>query len=143
MTRKQKVEHFFHQLAVDTMDSVAEFYHPEVTFEDPLATIRGTGPLRDYYAKMYQEVVEIQFHFSETVEQEDVLMTCWKMDLRTKKLNGGRMFSVVGTSLLKFQDDLVIYHRDTFDMGAFLYERVPLLGSIIRFFKSLLHRENS
>jgi len=34
----------------------------------------------------------------------------------------------------------VIYHRDYFDMGAFVYENIPVLGSVVRYTKKRLSK---
>ena len=67
-------------------------------------------------------------------------MAPWTMTLTAEGLNGGEPVSVIGISHLTFDEktDLVIYHRDYFDMGAFIYEQVPVLGSIVRMIKRKL-----
>ncbi|WHI49643.1 hypothetical protein P3339_14310 [Microbulbifer sp. MLAF003] len=39
--------------------------------------------------------------------------------------------------MVRFSDK-VFYHEDFYDMGAMVYEQVPLLGSLIRKIKSRL-----
>jgi hypothetical protein len=59
------------------------------------------------------------------------------MTLETSKLNGGKPFSVEGNSVIVFggPEGKAIYHRDYFDMGEFVYERIPVLGALVRYIK--------
>ncbi|MCT7655735.1 hypothetical protein MBH78_16005 [Oceanimonas sp. NS1] len=56
----------------------------------------------------------------------------------TPRLNGGRPVTVPGVSHLCFADS-IYYHRDFFDLGAMLYEQLPLLGKGIRALKRRLN----
>ena len=51
----------------------------------------------------------------------------------------GETLELRGVSHLKFRDDgKVFQHHDYFDMGEFIYERVAVLGGVIRAIKSRL-----
>ena len=67
------------------------------------------------------------------------------MELRAKGLKGGERVLLDGTSHIRYggESGKVIYHRDYFDMGAFVYENIPVLGPIVRYTKKRLskHRE--
>jgi hypothetical protein len=39
---------------------------------------------------------------------------------------------VRGVTLIRFTDR-IYYHEDFFDLGAMLYQHVPVLGSVIRY----------
>lgn len=64
----------------------------------------------------------------------------WTMTLQAGGLNGGDPVVVPGSSYLRFgdSDNLVVYHRDYFDMGQLVYEHVPLLGRVIGHVKARL-----
>mgnify|MGYP001788744818 CR=1 FL=1 len=58
--------------------------------------------------------------------------------MRAPSLNSGREITVDGVSLITFggREGKVISHRDYFDMGEFIYERVPILSTVIRIIKN-------
>jgi hypothetical protein len=60
------------------------------------------------------------------------------MYLKTPSFNSGKELTVDGVSLITFggKHGKAIDHRDYFDMGEFIYERVPLLGSAVRLLKN-------
>lgn len=132
---------FFNSLNKNSMQIVSEFYSENAVFFDPVVSLKGTKEIEGYYKGLYQGVEEIKFEFSEIVEADTWVAAPWIMHLRAAKLNSGKLVSINGISHVRFDKDSskAIYHRDYFDMGAFIYEYVPVLGSVIRFVKSKLH----
>ena len=139
-TETQKIISFFQNLDKNHMNLVEQFYDREVEFQDPVHTLHGSKATREYYAKLYDKVESIRFEFSREISQEHQHVVVWKMFLIAPSLNGGREFFVEGNSVILFggSEGKVIYHRDYFDMGSFIYERIPLLKTIILMLKSKL-----
>jgi hypothetical protein len=54
------------------------------------------------------------------------------MLLNHSKLDAGETIRVDGSSFLKTRHGKIYYHRDYFDLGAMVYENLPILGRIIR-----------
>lgn len=132
MSNKEKTQHIFEKLNKDTLHLIPEFYDANVEFHDPVGMVKGTEKITAYYKNMYQNVKTIKFDFSQFIESEDMVVGVWKMTLVTDKLNGGEPIVVDGNSVIKFKNRKAIYHRDYFDMGAFAYENIPVLGFIVK-----------
>ena len=142
MTNAEKVNWSFNTLNKDNFSQVVdEFYHEEIEFTDPVERIKGREGIKQYYGNMYKNVKEIKFHFSEMVTQGDTVVGIWVMTLKTDSLNGGEPYQIEGNSVIRFKDGKAIYHRDYFDMGAFIYERVPVIGWLVRKVKAKLKLE--
>jgi len=139
MFERADIRGFFKSLNKETIHLVDEFYDAAACFEDPLGKHQGIARIRKYYAHLYQNVQSIDFTFQEEVVQGSTHVLPWRMDL-VSKLNSGRPLSLDGISYIEFGGERgkAIFHRDYFDMGAFVYEGVPLLGGIIRFIKGQL-----
>lgn len=135
-----KARTFFSELSHSTLDLVDAFYSDDAHFCDPIVDMRGVDKIRNYYRGLYQAVQEIRFEFGEAVEDSSSVALPWLMHLRAAKLKGGAPITVAGISHLTFDEvsNKATYHRDYFDMGAFVYEHVPLLGSAVKFAKSRL-----
>jgi hypothetical protein len=73
------------------------------------------------------------------ITEGDRQVGIWTMYLRAKNLNGGEEVVVKGNSHVIYKNGKAVYHRDYFDMGAFIYEHIPIVGAIIRKIKSMLH----
>lgn len=137
---KERIERFFNSLRRETLAIVDDFYSQEVEFIDPLGTHHGVGAVKKYYAGLYQNVTSIRFEFGSMVQEGLLVSAPWTMHLSAAKLKGGQPIAVPGLSYFRFNGTTgkCDYHRDYFDMGAFIYDHVPLLGSVIRFVNNRL-----
>lgn len=133
MTRSEKIRHVYNAVNKESMNLLPEFYAADVTFEDPLGTIQGLDALTRYYTEMYKNVQEIRFDISDEVAQGDQHVIMWTLHMKVKGLNKGEEVTCKGNSFLRFnQEGLVVYHRDYFDMGEFIYQHVPVLRFFVR-----------
>jgi hypothetical protein len=57
------------------------------------------------------------------------------MTYEHKALNRGKAITIEGHSLIKGNDDGVYYHKDYLDMGAMVYEHIPILGRLVKAIK--------
>jgi ketosteroid isomerase-like protein len=132
--RPERVRHIFNALTVDHLDLLDGFYDAHVVFEDPLTHVEGLEALRRYYGGLYRHVESIRFEFEELVEQGDTVIGLWVMHLQASGLRKGETIELPGVSHLRFdpRTDRVVQHRDYFDMGAFVYEHIPVLGAMVR-----------
>ena len=139
MSDQPNIHKFFHGLNKENMHLVDEFYDRDVEFIDPLINVRGIDAMRAYYQGLYDNVSSIEFQFSNEVAQGDTHVVMWKMIL-VSKLNHGRPTELDGISHIKFggSENKVIYHRDYYDMGQFVYEYIPVLKMIIKYVKRKL-----
>jgi limonene-1,2-epoxide hydrolase len=128
---------FFQKLDKDHMELVDQFYDRNVVFQDPVHKLNGSAAVRTYYEGLYRNAAAIRFEYSKQLEDRDTVVLAWRMFLRTPAIDDGREITVDGTSVITFggPDGKAIAHRDYFDMGEFVYERVPVLRSIIRYIK--------
>jgi hypothetical protein len=140
--RLQEIESLFNNFNSDTLHLADDFYDREVVFLDPIVELRGRDALKAYYADMYENVTSIRFDFSGGIEKDQEAVVFWKMEVRAKGLKGGEPVLLEGVSHIRFggEQGKAIYHRDYFDMGAFVYENVPVLGSIVRYTKKRLSK---
>ena len=137
MTPPLSARKFFEQLNKDTLYLVDDFYDEHVRFVDPVSLIDSRPAIKDYYARLYRNVISVRFDFKEEIVQEKSLILVWTMHL-VSRMNSGQPMSVQGVSHIKFggREGKAVYHRDYFDMGEFVYERIPVLSSLIRLIKN-------
>ena len=140
-SRAEKIETTFNALSKDNMSVLDSFYSPGVIFEDPLVRIDGLESLKSYYSDMYESVTAIGFDFSDQFIEGDTHVAAWTMRMHARRLNKGREVQLDGISVIRFNDDdLVVYHRDYFDVGAMVYEQVPFVRFFVRQVKKRLQK---
>lgn len=128
----------FNRLNGQNLDLLESLYTRDVEFRDPVHELHGRDALRDYYARLYEGVESCRFEFSDQVIDGDRVVLVWTMQVRHARFQKGRTITLEGASHLLFAGDKVRRHHDYFDMGQFIYERVPVLGGLIRLIKSRL-----
>jgi len=134
--RLARVIDLYQRLDSAHLHLLAEVYAESVLFEDPAHRIQGRPALTAYFAHLYQAVTQIDFdiHTAESAGEHGWLS--WTMTLRHPRLAAGAPVAVSGATRLTFDGaGQVSHHRDYFDLGALLYERLPLLGPLVRAIK--------
>jgi len=127
----------FNRLDGTNLELLEGIYSPDVGFEDPVHRLQGLPALTGYYRRLYDGVMSCRFEFEDEIAQSDRAALVWVMHFQHARFQKGRMLTLAGVSHLRF-GERVDYHRDYFDMGAFIYERVPLLSAVIRRIKQRL-----
>jgi ketosteroid isomerase-like protein len=135
------LHHFADEFAAldkDNLDRLANLYSDDVQFTDPLHQVHGLAQMRRYFARLYANVSDLQFHFHgfDEVSQGNGYLR-WTMSYTHPRLAKGRTISVEGCSHLLWRDK-VYQHRDYFDAGALLYEHLPIMGQFIAWLKRRL-----
>ncbi len=131
----------FNQLNSEQLQLLDDIYSADIQFTDPAHQIVGLPALKHYFHVLYQRLEFCRFDFDPPFLNGADAHVHWRMHLQHPRLNKGRRFSVDGVSLLQFNlQGLVCRQRDYFDLGALLYERLPLLGSVTRRLKRQLGR---
>lgn len=133
----ERAKDFFNGLDKDHLDLVEKFYDAETIFQDPIHVSHGVKETKAYYEHQYQNVESVRFEYVQSVESGGEVFLTWKMHLKSPALNSGKEMTVDGVSFFSFggKEDKVIFQRDYFDMGEFVYERIPVLKTLISFIK--------
>jgi limonene-1,2-epoxide hydrolase len=132
---------FFNKLDKTCTQKLDEIYTADVIFTDPLHRIEGREALEAYFGTLYENVTSCGFSFHDSQRQGDTAFVTWTMRLVHPRLDSGRTVTVEGCSRLDFANDgsgRVRYHRDYFDVGAMLYERLPVMGTAVKWIKKQL-----
>lgn len=125
------------RLGGHTVSQMEKLYDRNVVFRDPVHGIRGLLPLQDYMKGLVAGVHSCRFDCHEWIVDADRACVLWDMQLRHPSLRSGERITVRGMSRLHFGEQILL-HEDAYDLGAMLYEHVPLMGHGIRWLKQRL-----
>jgi limonene-1,2-epoxide hydrolase len=125
---------FYRELDQSSIAGLGQIYRDDIEFCDPVHCTQGLAQLQRYFASTMQNVDYCAFDIADMVQQDDSAVAVWTMRLRHPRLQRGETIEVPGTSHLRF-DQRIYYHRDYFDLGAMLYEHIPLIGGAVRSIK--------
>ncbi len=127
-----RVRAYFESITPQSAARIDEIYTADAWFKDPFNEVRGAAAIRRIFEHMFEQVGSPRFVIREVVAQgSDAFMT-WDFLFRSRRL-GDREQVVRGASHLKFADDgRIRYHRDYWDAAEELYEKLPLVGGLMR-----------
>lgn len=128
----EKFLNTYNMLNANNLQLLADIYAEDIRFIDPAHEIKTLARLTDYFANLYSNISSIEFQFNHHMRVAEEGYVQWQMNFSHARLKSGKTIVVDGASYLRFNEtDKVFYHRDYFDLGAMLYEQLPLLGRII------------
>ena len=133
-----RVKAAYRSLGTDDLAELETLYTEDVHFEDPAHALQGRKPLMGYFASLFSNLESCRFKFHQTLISDTDIFMSWTMFITHPKLRNGATIRVEGGSLLKTRYGRIYYHRDYFDMGAMVYEQLPVLGPVVRKIKQRL-----
>ncbi|WP_395823929.1 nuclear transport factor 2 family protein [Collimonas sp.] len=130
-----RVVDFFENLSQDNLSDIPMIYADNAWFKDPFNEVRGLAEINRIFAHMFVQVDFPRFVVtSQTVESQNAFLT-WNFTFRMKRFSNAEQ-AIRGATHLQFNDaGLVSYHRDYWDAAEELYEKLPLLGGLMRVLK--------
>lgn len=135
----ERFKHVLNALDRDHMDLVDEVYSPTLVFQDPVHALEGRDAFRAYLERLYANVSHCQFVIRHEALQGDTGFIAWTMALRHARFRKHETLYLDGMSMVVFDNaGLIRLHHDSFDLGAMLYERLPLLGALTKRIKGAL-----
>lgn len=135
----QKIKKAFDLFDGQNLETLDLFYDKKVHFLDPVVNIKGLAALKKYYSHAYKNLIKIEFDFKNFIVEDFWVSAVWVMTIQVKNINSEKPYEVQGCSQIQFnRQGLVCYHRDYFDLGELIYEKIPVQGNLIRGFKKFL-----
>jgi steroid Delta-isomerase len=134
--RIQRIVNFFETLTPQAVATMGELYTDEAYFKDPFNEVRGLTQVQRIFSHMYVALSEPHFVVTNTVTQGDECFIVWDFKFRFKRFDTVTLQTVRGCSHLKLASDgCISFHRDYWDAAEELYEKLPLVGALMRFLK--------
>jgi ketosteroid isomerase-like protein len=125
----------FETLTPQSVGQLAELYSDDAYFKDPFNEVRGHAAIIGIFEHMFNQVDAPKFVVISNIIQNDDAFIAWDFLFRIK--NGSSVAQCIhGSSYLRFAPDgRVNHHRDYWDAAEELYEKIPVLGGLMRFLK--------
>jgi steroid delta-isomerase len=134
-TRVTRLQQFFETLSRSSLASIGTVYADDAGFKDPFNEVRGLPSVRRVFEHMFDQVTDPRFVVTLAVSQGDHAFLTWDFEFRMNRSPDLRQV-IRGASHIQFgPDGRVAYHRDYWDAAEELYEKLPILGGLMRFLK--------
>jgi hypothetical protein len=120
---------------------LGDFYTPDAYFKDPFNEVRGVAAIQGIFRHMFDALDTPRFVITSRVVDGDQCFLVWEFRFAFKSLSQGR--AAGGPRRLASDtgpDGRIQSHRDYWDAAEELYEKLPLVGGLMRWLK---RRSNS
>lgn len=136
---------WFARLTRESLDSIGEVYAPDAHFKDPFNDVKGVDRIRAIYLHMFENLIDPRFEIIQTIEQ---ITSSTGLQVRAPDQQGhvhafvawqfkfewhGQTFDIPGGTRFLFDGfGLIADHVDYWDVAAGLYEKLPIIGALLR-----------
>lgn len=135
----RQLKEFYAGFSPDSLGQLDSIYTQDVEFRDPVHTLHGCLALKAYFRRMCVNLRHYSIRYLDEHIGADSAWLGWEMDFAHKHLAGGRTLTVRGMTQLRYTSK-VYSHEDCYDLGALVYEHVPLVGPLNRLLKQRMAR---
>jgi ketosteroid isomerase-like protein len=131
-----RVIDFFQSISADSARTVSLIYTDDVWFKDPFNEVQGLEQVSHIFTHMFEQVDAPRFVVTHSVLQDDQAFLTWDFLFRMRRFSDEEQ-CIRGATHVRFASDgRVAYHRDYWDAAEELYEKLPVVGSLMRWLKT-------
>jgi len=132
----EKIVGFFETLAPQSVERFGEFYTEEAFFKDPFNEVRGLDEVQRIFQHMFVALQEPRFVITARVVEGDQCFLSWDFRFRFKRFHPEVTQTIRGATHLRLAPDgRIRFHRDYWDAAEELYEKLPVVGGLMRWLK--------
>lgn len=128
----ERYQTLFENLTPDSLKhEFANVFDPQVYFKDPFNEVRGLADLQQIFSHMFGSLHEPEFRIHHMAGADKTGYLEWRFYFKLKP--NGETQQINGMSKILINDqDKVIVHMDYWDTGEYVYQKVPILGALVK-----------
>jgi steroid Delta-isomerase len=134
--RLQRLVAFYETIAEQSLPEIRSLYASNAYFKDPFNEVNDIASIEKIFAHMFVASHDPRFIVLSSIENGDEAFLVWEFRFRIKRYKPDVEQIIRGASHLRLDaNDRVTFHRDYWDAAEEFYEKLPLIGSLVRFVK--------
>lgn len=127
---------FFETLSPASLAGIGFVYAADARFKDPFSEVQGLPAICRVYQHMFDSLHAPRFVVTGRVLQGRECFLTWNFCFRFKSIQPATEQTVRGCSHLVLDaQGRIAVHRDYWDVAEELYEKIPVLGALMRWLK--------
>ena len=134
--RVQTIVSRFEALSPADLPRFGELYTDDAQFKDPFNAVQGVPAIAAVFAHMYATLDGPRFIIRDAIAQGDQCFLTWDFVFRMRRFNRDEQTIRGGSHLVLAADGRIALHRDYWDAAEELYEKLPVVGSLMRWLKA-------
>ena len=135
----QRVVHFFEHLQPTDVTRMADIYTSDAQFKDPFNEVQGVPAIARVFAHMFESLDAPRFVITTHVQQGAQCFVTWDFLFAVPRIDGGQLQTIRGATHFVLREEAGVWrvavHRDYWDAAEELYEKLPVVGSLMRWLK--------
>jgi hypothetical protein len=137
----KKLIFFFENMKQENLAQLGHFYAKDAQFKDPFNDVVGVKRMEDIFLHMFHTLKDPKFVVHDAVANEKQAFLTWDFYFELEQMSSKGRLLIKGASHLIWSFDeeakewMITTHRDYWDAAEELYEKLPLIGGIMRWLK--------
>ena len=127
---------FFETLTPQTLAQLEQVYAADARFKDPFNDVRGLPAIHGILAHMFVALRQPRFVITRHLAQGADCFLTWDFYFFMDRISSGAEQKIAGATHLVFNaEGRIELHRDYWDAAEELYEKLTVVGSLMRWLK--------
>jgi steroid Delta-isomerase len=127
---------YFETLTPQSVAQIDRFYAPQARFKDPFNEVQGVPAIGRIFEHMFQALHEPRFTVTQQLVDGAQAFLVWEFHFCFQRFDTTTVQRIRGGSHLMLDNDgRIREHRDYWDAAEELYEKLPGLGTLMRYLK--------
>jgi steroid Delta-isomerase len=135
-TATDNIVSYFETITPETVARVNELYTSDAYFKDPFNEVRGVKQIEHIFTHMYTALDKPRFIITTKIVDGLNCFLVWDFKFYMKNYNKTTEQIIRGGShLILNAEGKITSHRDYWDAAEELYEKLPVVGGLMRWLK--------
>lgn len=133
--RVARIVDYFERLAPGDLARLDSFYTADASFKDPFNEVQGVAPIERIFGHMFDTLEAPRFEIRDVIVEGAQCFLTWDFIFRLRGRRAREITVRGGSHLRLAADGRIELHRDYWDVAEELYEKLPVLGALMRWLK--------
>lgn len=126
----------FETITPESVSQLGRIYSSHAHFKDPFNDVRGLAEVQRIFAHMFVALDAPRFVVTRRIVDGAHCFLAWEFRFKFRRFDTVTEQCVYGGSHLQLAPDgRILDHRDYWDAAEELYEKLPLVGTLMRWLK--------
>jgi limonene-1,2-epoxide hydrolase len=131
------LKHFYETLTLETLKNLDQLYDTQARFKDPFNEVQGVAAIQAIFNHMFATVQQPRFKVLQAFSAENQAFMSWRFTF-SRAGSASEMVIHGATHVVFTSQGKVSVHRDYWDAAEELYEKLPVLGGLMRYMRRRL-----
>jgi ketosteroid isomerase-like protein len=134
-----RVAQFFETLRPNDLVRIKDYYCKDALFKDPFNEVQGVDAIAQIFSHMFDALKQPRFVITQKIQEGEHCFVTWDFLFAMRQYQPDTTQTIRGASHLVFrlEDGVwrIAVHRDYWDAAEELYEKLPVVGTLMRWLK--------